>query len=458
MLNLKERNALEAKLICSIISTEIRFKEVYTSSHNLSHLFINKGLRELYIAITKYFEAANELPTFYLQLREYGDFARIWEDYNIQFTTETNRDAELILVDDYLKRETIKIQKGIKDRNLKGLDYLDALNSETHTLLLSIDKQYSKKDIPNAEQIDKLLKEILDTKKGDSSKYIKTGFRMIDAKTNGIPKGHLTIIAGRPGQGKTDFMLQLKRNILGEGYKVGVISLEMTFAELQTRNISSLSKIDSRKIESGEIDKRDIALIHDESMKLKSDNYVIDDNSSQTPESIKATLRRWIMNKSVDLVFIDYLTLIKTNFNRQRFDLEIGQLSQELREFAKETKLPIVLLSQLNRAVESRNDKKPYLSDLRESGSIEQDANVVLFLHRPSYYGINPYKTDYEGMELTCNNISVDAVDLINVIIAKARNGQTGTVPLQYVPKYHAFDNIEIRAQLKKVSNSDYPW
>jgi replicative DNA helicase len=202
----------------------------------------------------------------------------------------------------------------------------------------------------------------------------------------------------------------------------------------------------------------DLALIQSEAEKLKSDNYVIDDNSFQTPQSIKATLRRWIANKQIDIVFIDYLTLIKVNYGKMRNDLEIGALSQELREFAKETKLPIVMLSQLNRVVESRIDKKPFLSDLRESGSIEQDANLVMFIHRPAYYGINPYSSDYENMELTCNNISVDAEDIASIIIAKSRNGQTGTVPLQYIPKYHLFNDIEIRNQYKKVSNEIYPF
>ncbi len=286
---------------------------------------------------------------------------------------------------------------------------------------------------------------------------------MIDAKVTGIPKGHLTIIAGRPGMGKTDFMLQLSKNILSQNYKIGIISLEMTFAELQTRNISGITNIDSRRIESGEINSNELAKIRSAASKLNSDIYVIDDNSRQTPESIKSTLRHWINDCLVDVVFIDYLTLIRTNFNRQRFDLEIGQLSQELREFAKETKLPIVILSQLNRAVENRPSKKPFLSDLRESGSIEQDANLVMFMHRPSYYGIDPYQTDYKGVSLSYsqehgeNNNSVDAADISSIIIAKARNGQTGTVPLRYVPKYHTFGNIEILDNYNVTVNDDYP-
>jgi len=303
-----------------------------------------------------------------------------------------------------------------------------------------------------------LLKDIENRSKGGATNHIKTGFDLIDKKVIGIPKGHITIVAGRPGMGKTDFMLQLSKNILAQNYKIGIVSLEMTFAELQARNISDIAKIDSRKIESGELSKNEFEAIKSAAAKLSSDNYVVDDSSRQTPNSIKSTLRRWINDGRVDVVFIDYLTLIRTNFNRQRFDLEIGQLSQELREFAKETKLPIVLLSQLNRAVESRPSKKPFLSDLRESGSIEQDSALVMFLHRPSYYGIDPFQADYKGVSLLCKNDSVDAVDIANVIIAKARNGQTGTVPLKYVPKYHSFENIEILNNYKPAVNDDYPF
>jgi len=456
MLNAKERNDLEAKLICDIISSEIRFKEIYTSRHNIEHLFNNNDFRELYMAIRKYFENTNELPISYYQLLEYGNFKGIWENYDIGFTIDSYRDMEYLLIDDYLEKRTIMMQKEIKELKLKGLDYLDALSSESHKLLMSVDKQYFEKEKTNQEKIDDLLIDIKNRDK--NSNYIKTGFNLIDAKTNGIPKGHLSIIAGRPGMGKTSFMLQLSNNIISQGLKVGIISIEMTFNELQIKNISYLTKIDSRYIENGSVESMNLALIESEAEKLKSDNYIIDDNSFQTPQSIKATLRKWIMNKKIDIVFIDYLTLIRINYNKGRNDLEIGALTQDLREFAKETKLPIVLLSQLNRAVESRNDKKPFLSDLRESGSIEQDANLVIFLHRPSYYGIDAYQTDYMNMELICNNVSVDAEDIASIIIAKARNGQTGTVPLQYIPRFHSFENIEIKHKLMRVASNEYPF
>ncbi|PIQ09212.1 MAG: hypothetical protein COW71_07540 [Ignavibacteriales bacterium CG18_big_fil_WC_8_21_14_2_50_31_20] len=456
MLKTKERNELEANLIMVLISSGIRFKELYTSRYRIEHLFKNKDLRELFVAITKYYEKTNELPIAHFQLREFGDFKYTWEEYSIESTIETYRDAEKILIDDYFEWETIALQREIKNIGLKGLDYLDALNAGANKLLMSIEKQYFEVDKGNAEKINDLLTDIKNSDK--NSKYIKTGFNLIDAKTNGIPKGHLSIIAGRPGMGKTSFMLQLSNNIIEQGLKVGIISIEMTFNELQIKNISHLTKIDSRIIENGSFDNMNLALIETEAEKLKSDNYIIDDNSFQTPQSIKATLRRWIMNKQIDIVFIDYLTLIRINYSKGRNDLEIGALTQDLREFAKETKLPIVMLSQLNRAVEGRNDKKPYLSDLRESGSIEQDANLVMFVHRPSYYGIDPYQTDYLNMNLTNDDCFVDAEDIASIIIAKARNGQTGTVPLQYIPKYHSFENIEIRTQLKKVSKGDYPF
>jgi len=274
---------------------------------------------------------------------------------------------------------------------------------------------------------------------GQANDYIPTGFTNLDSAIIGIPKSHLTTIASRPGMGKTSLMLQLKRNMIAQGYKPLIISLEMTSDQLMIKDLSAYSKIDSLKIESGNINDAENLKITEAAKLIYDDNYFIEDDGVWTAEKIKATSRRYLIKQKIDIVFIDYLTLLRFQNRKDRFDLAIGELTNSLREFAKETGLPIVLLSQLNRDCEKRIDKKPILSDLRESGSIEQDSKTVLFLFRPEYYSMTADKlNDYytiEGAPLTNEEYS-------EIIVAKCRNGKTGITRLRYQKEIHLFENL----------------
>jgi len=350
----------------------------------------------------------------------------------------------LRLIEDNIEIETKKI---INDnKNEFGLDYAINLNEQIGNIILKHTGSI-KREKTTSEILKELIKEIETGKPSDE--YIPTGIKSLDKNIIGIPKKHITVIGARPGQGKTTFALQLKRNFVKQGLNVGMFSLEMYSKNLLIKDISAVTEIDSIDIENNRLKSNDYDKIRKVEDSLKTENFVISDNAYQTPQQIKTTINQWKIQKKIDVVIIDYLTLIKTDIKKERYDLVIGQLSNDLRIFAKETGTPIIILSQLNRQVESRSYSRPIISDLRESGQIEQDAKLILLLYYPDKYGVNvrdmSYKEQFDfdiedyrdtkGNEIPNNNY-------YNIIIAKARSGRTGNVHLKYLPQFHKFEDI----------------
>ncbi|MGE5402331.1 MAG: DnaB-like helicase C-terminal domain-containing protein, partial [Ignavibacteriales bacterium] len=325
----------------------------------------------------------------------------------------------------------------------KGLDFAVGLQEHImQTMTKYIDGCI--REIRNAETGDEVMQEIRKTMEGVSDEYIRTGITSLDRQVIGIPKRHLTVIAGRPGMGKTAFMLQIARNIMDQGYKVGIFSLEMEVQSLWVRNLSEATDIDSLRIEDGKLNAEEYVRLKAASEKYRRDNYIIDDSPSQTPEQIKARINLWKTRGKADVIMIDYLTLINTNYNKERYDLEIGSLARDLRIFAKKTCTPIIILSQLNREPERRQNRKPQLSDLRESGTIEQEAKLVLLLHRPWVYGIDPYEGS-RFSHYTKGGERLKPEEYMEVIIAKARNGRIGFAPVRYIPEVHRIEAVTTR-------------
>ncbi len=263
----------------------------------------------------------------------------------------------------------------------------------------------------------------------DKEKYVgaRTGFTLLDSITSGLNKSDLIIIAARPGMGKTSFAMNIATNVARRSDKeVVTFNLEMSKEQLATRILSTEALVDSNSLRNGRISGEDWVKLATSAGYLSTLPLYIDDTASMTVQQMKAKLRR---TKNLGLVIIDYLQLMESTSRSDNRVLVISEITRQLKVMAKELNVPVILLSQLSRAVESRTDKRPMLSDLRESGSIEQDADIVLFLYRDAYY----------NKESQRQNIS-------ECIVAKNRHGETGTVELIWDGQYTRFSNPEYNA------------
>ena len=253
---------------------------------------------------------------------------------------------------------------------------------------------------------------------------VPTGFSDLDYKTAGFQPSELLLIAARPAMGKTAFALNIALNAaIRDNKKVALFELEMSKESLVNRLFAMESKVNAQKIRTGELSAAEWTSLSEGATEIAKSNIVIDDNASITPAELRSKCRKLKLEKGLDLVIIDYLQLMTTGKeNRQQ---EVSDISRSLKLLARELDVPVVALSQLSRKVEERTDKRPMLSDLRESGAIEQDADVVMFLYREDYY-----KKDTENTNVT------------EVIIAKQRNGPIGTVNLLWFPEYMQFKSV----------------
>jgi len=256
---------------------------------------------------------------------------------------------------------------------------------------------------------------------------IPTGFHDLDQKTSGFQRGDLIIIAGRPGMGKTALALNVARNAAREtGEPTAIFSLEMSKEQLSLRMLSSEAGVDSTRMRGGFLNQEDLEKINRAAGVLYDTNLFIDDTPSISALEIRAKARRMKMEKGLGLIAIDYLQLMKGRASAERRELEISEISRSLKALAKELGIPVIALSQLNRKVEDRTNKRPVLSDLRESGAIEQDADVIIFVYREEVYN---------------KQVDQDKMRLAELSVAKQRNGPTGTVNLTFLEEFTRFEN-----------------
>ncbi len=272
---------------------------------------------------------------------------------------------------------------------------------------------------------------------------VPSGFNDLDRKTNGFQNGDLIIIAGRPGMGKTAFVVNVAVNAALEHSKsIGIFSLEMTTQQLILRMLSSISNVGVYNLRTGFLNNEQWSRVVQALDKLKKVNIYIDDASFVTSADIRTKARKMKMEKNIDMLIIDYLQLMHGRVtNTQNRVQEVSEISRSLKILAKELNIPIIALSQLNRGVELRDDKRPVMADLRESGSIEQDADVIMFIYRDEVYNKN--KEDNKGKA--------------ELIIGKQRNGPQGTVHLQFEKEITTFRNLYKEGEIVEKSFSDNP-
>ncbi len=255
---------------------------------------------------------------------------------------------------------------------------------------------------------------------------VPTGFADLDNKTAGLQKSDLVIVAARPSMGKTAFAVNMLEHAVMNGSAVLLFSMEMPSEQIVMRMLSSLGRIDQTRMRSGDLQDDDWTRFTGAVSQLRDKRLYIDDTPALTPGDVRSRCRRVARETNgLDLIVVDYLQLMRTAEKSESRTNEISEISRSLKALAKEMRCPVIALSQLNRALESRNDKRPMNSDLRESGAIEQDADVILFIYRDEVYD---EETEDKG--------------IAEIIIGKQRNGPIGKVRLSFIGNLTKFENL----------------
>lgn len=328
-------------------------------------------------------------------------------------------------------RRLIRVSESITNECYQDTENLDQLLEQTEKQIFDVVQNRSTSDFVPIRQVAlETLESIQNAAKTVGAVTgISTGFYDLDARTAGLQKSDLILIAARPSMGKTAFVLNIAETVaIKNNVSTAIFSLEMSRVQLAKRLISMNSKVDSQHIRVGNLADEEWGKLTESTILLGESSLVIDDTPGISIAQLRSKCRKLKLENNLGLVIIDYLQLMsgsgsRKNESRQQ---EISDISRSLKALAREIDCPVIALSQLSRAVESREDKRPMLSDLRESGAIEQDADVVMFIYRDEYY----HKDSEEK-------------GVMEIIIGKQRNGPTCTIKLKWLAEYTKFANLE---------------
>lgn len=334
-----------------------------------------------------------------------------------------------IIKDKSTLRSLIQRAGAISDMAYSQTDKVERVVEQAEQLIFDVASSRDRSDIlPVSEIFLGSYQELVENSMNkDGLTGISTGFDELNRRTGGFHGGELILIAGRPGMGKSSFAVNIAEHVsIVDKKTVAIFNLEMPKEQIVNRIICSQALVNSNKIRTGEINGEDWEKIGAIVDRVANAPMYIDDTASVTVSEIRAKCRRLKQTKKLELIVIDYLQLMQSSGRADNRQQEISEISRSLKILAKELDVPVIALSQLSRASESRSDKRPMLSDLRESGAIEQDADMVMFLYRDDYY-----KKDSEDKNLA------------ECIIAKNRNGETGMFRLGWKGEYTKFSNLE---------------
>ncbi|MDR1714710.1 MAG: replicative DNA helicase [Prevotella sp.] len=389
-------------------------------------------------------QAPIDMLTVVEQLKKDGELETVGGPvYIAQLTEKVASAAHIefharIIAQKYLARELIAFSSTITNKAFDETSDVDDLMQEAESKLFEISQGNVKKDVT---QINPVIKEALNlleiaANRPEGLSGLQTGFTPLDKITSGWQNSDLVIIAARPAMGKTAFVLSMAKNMaVSYGYPVALFSLEMSNVQLVNRLIVNTCEIPGEKIKNGQLLPYEWEQLDFKIKELYDAPLYIDDTPSLSVFELRTKARRLVREHGIKMIIIDYLQLMNASgMNYGSREQEVSMISRSLKGLAKELNIPIIALSQLNRGVEGRagaEGKRPQLSDLRESGAIEQDADMVCFIHRPEYYKI---LEDDKGNSL---------IGLAEIIIAKHRNGATGDVLLRFKSEFARFQNID---------------
>ncbi|WP_026391528.1 replicative DNA helicase [Haploplasma modicum] len=426
-----EQAVLASVFLDNKIMNEVNDKLLVTDFFDSRHRFIYTAMLDLYndnqsIDYASVFSRLEQAKT----TGKAGGIEYIMEVSEHLYTT-SNLDSHINLVlDASLKREMIEVsseitKKGYQD-DISAKDYID----ESEAAVFKISQKRKTSEFSKLGQIVTEVREILETRsknKGEVS-GLKTGFSNLDKITNGLQPEELIILAARPSMGKSAFALNIALNVAKKNKSgkagVAIFSLEMSNDQLASRMIANQADVPGNKLKSGFLDSNDWASLTSSEQILKNLNIFFDDSAAVTISDVRAKCRKLKQEDNLEIVIIDYLQLIKPARGQSNRQEQVAEISRGLKQMARELKVPVIALSQLSRSVETRDDKKPVLADLRESGSIEQDADIVLFLYREDYYVHDESKKTGD----------------VELSVAKNRQGQSGiTLHYKFEPSFSRF-------------------
>ncbi len=356
------------------------------------------------------------------------------EIFNQVFTSANVKHYANIVKEKSILRRIIKTNEEIANRCYLQKDTLNDILNITEKKIFNIMQSQGGGDYVPVKQIVINVLENIEkaTKTKGNVTGIPTGFRDLDYQTSGMQPSDLVLIAARPSMGKTAFVLNLAEHMaFKKKVTVAIFSLEMSKEQLINRILSIESRVSSQSLRTGNLEDDDWDKVIEAAQYISNSNLIVDDTPSITIQELRSKCRKYKLEHNLGVVIIDYLQLMSAGDNapdsRQQ---QISDISRSLKALARELNVPVIALSQLSRAVEQRPDHRPMLSDLRESGAIEQDADVVMFLYRDYYY-----------------DKQTDKPDIAEVIIAKQRNGPVGTVELKWIAELTKFGNLEKRSE-----------
>lgn len=353
--------------------------------------------------------------------------ARVYSAANVEYHAR-------IVAQKYLARRLISFAATIETKAFDESNDVDDLLQEAEGQLFDISQTQLKREVTQIDPVINLALEQIQTAANNESGLsgLPTGYNDLDRMTSGWQNSDLIIIAARPAMGKTAFVLSMAKNMAVDfDTPIAIFTLEMANVQLVKRLISNVAELEGEKIKSGQLTPEEWDRLNSRLRGIYRAPLYLDETPGLSITELRTKARRLVREKGVKMIMIDYLQLMNaTGMKLGSREQEVSTISRSLKALAKELNIPIIALSQLNRSTETRDDKRPVLSDLRESGAIEQDADIVCFIHRPEYY--TKSTEDAEGHDIR---------GLAQLIIAKHRSGAVGDVKLRFVSKFAKFEN-----------------
>lgn len=402
--------------------------------------FYKPSHRKIYAAMQSLFEHSEpiDLATVAAELEKSGDLDKCGGraalvDIADSVFTAANATAHARLVKDKsVLRQLIGVSQVISEACFSAPGEVGDLLDEAESKIFAISESRTRQDFTSVSELTVPTFERIDSyyKSGGGITGLRTGYDQLDALTAGMHPGDLIVLAGRPSMGKTAFALNIMENVaFNEKRACAIFSLEMSKEQLTERLLASVAKVNGLDMRKGRLRKEKYDDLYMAASRLHEANIWIDDTAALSVLELRAKARRLMAQQNLGLIVVDYLQMMHGPRNSENRQQEISVISRSLKTLAKELKVPVLALSQLSRQVEQRGgDRRPQLADLRESGAIEQDADVVMFVYRPERYGI----TEEKGQSLE---------NTAEIIIGKQRNGPIGTVFLTFLKDFTRFEN-----------------